>query len=254
MNARDFLLTRCCATLLTLATAALPALARNDTYEAALPAELTSAARMCDYISCSEVMPGADSFSERRGQPFFVEAYQGPDKKRIGYVMLSTDIVDIPAYSGKPVVTLIGMDTQGRFTGVKILKHSEPILLLGIPESALIKFNQQYIGKFVGDQIEIGKSRPEENIIGLDAISGATVTVVAQNQVMMVSGSEVAKQVGILKPVVRPPAKFLDSDKILSWDELAAEGSVRRLRIEPQEVGLANAGVPYIELWYGYLN
>ena len=59
---------------------------------------------------------------------------------------------------------------------------------VGIPESALIKFNNQYLGKFVGDNIEIGKSRPEENLIGLDAITGATVTVIAQNQVMMLSG------------------------------------------------------------------
>jgi NosR/NirI family nitrous oxide reductase transcriptional regulator len=31
------------------------------------------------------------------------------------------------------VVTLIGMDTEGHFVGIKVLKHSEPILLLGIP-------------------------------------------------------------------------------------------------------------------------
>ena len=239
--------------LLLLGSAAL-AQARNDAYEAELPHELATSARFCDYVPCSEVIPGADSFSERRGQPPFVEAYQGPDKKLIGYVMLSTDIVDIPAYSGKPVVTLIGMDTTGRFTGVKILKHSEPILLLGIPESALIKFNQQYLGKFVGDQIEIGKSRPEDNIIGLDAISGATVTVVAQNQVMMVSGGEVAKQVGILKPEVRPQARFTQPGATLSWEQLVAEGSVRRLLVEPHDVGLGNTGQPYVDLWFGYLN
>src|SRR3990167_4900090 len=94
------------------------------------------------------------------------------EKKLLGYVMLSTDITDTPAYSGKPVVTLIGMDLQGRFVGVQVLKHSEPILLLGIPESALVNFNNQYLGKSVKDTIEVGPSRPEENVIGLDAISG----------------------------------------------------------------------------------
>lgn len=244
--------TLCALSCLVLASAH----ARNDAYEAALPPELASSPRLCDYAPCRDVLPGADSFSERRGQPPFVEAYKtnGSEKTLLGYVMLSTDIVDIPAYSGKPVVTLIGMDVSGHFTGVKILKHSEPILLLGIPESALIKFNQQYLGKFIGDQIEIGKNRPEENIIGLDAISGATVTVVAQNQVMMVSGGEVAKQVGILKPIIRPQAKFIDSGKPLSWEELVAEGSVRRLLVEPQDVGLNNNGQPYVDLWFGYLN
>jgi len=178
-----------------LACLLLGGTALADTYEVKLPPELATSPRMCDYAPCKDVIPGATAFSERKGQPWYVEAYkdEAGQKKLLGYVMLSTDITDIPAYSGKPVVTLIGMDAAGKFTGVKILKHSEPILLLGIPESALVKFNDQYLGKFVGDNIEIGKSRPEENLIGLDAITGATVTVIAQNQVMMTSGSEVAK-------------------------------------------------------------
>ncbi len=239
-----------------LAALALAGSALADTYEVKLPPELASSPKMCDYAPCKDVMPGATHFSERKGQPPFVEAYadEAGQKKLIGYVMLSTDITDIPAYSGKPVVTLIGMDTAGKFTGVKILKHSEPILLLGIPESALIKFNNQYLGKFVGDNIEIGKSRPEENLIGLDAITGATVTVIAQNQVMMVSGGEVAKQVGILKPVIRPQAKFPPAGPAPSWAQLVEDGSVQRLTVKPEEVGLKSDGRPYMDLWFGYLN
>ena len=193
---------------------------------------------------------------ERKGQPSYVEAYKTVDgqKKLLGYVMLSTDITDIPAYSGKPVVTLIGMDTSGHFAGVKVLKHSEPILLLGIPEEALIEFNNQYLGKFVGDNIEIGRSRPEENIIGLDAITGATVTVIAQNQVMMLSGGEIAKQVGILKPTIRPQAKFIDTKSAPNWQQLVEEGSVKRLIVSAEEVGLPHRDKPYIDMWFGYLN
>ena len=168
-----------------MALALLAPRAHASAYEAELPANLASTPAMCSLLPCTEVFPGATHFSDRKGQPPYVEAYDNDSaqKKLLGYVMLSTDITDTPAYSGKPVVTLIGMDTQGHFVGVKVLKHSEPILLLGIPESALINFNNQYIGKSVIDTIEVGPSRPDENVIGLDAISGATVTVVAQNQV-----------------------------------------------------------------------
>jgi len=239
----------------TLASTAIPAQAQTA-YEAALPAELNTTPSMCNYVPCAEVLPGATSFSDRKGQPPYVEGYaeENGQRKRVGYVMLSTDITDTPAYSGKPVVTLIGMNTEGRFVGVKILKHSEPILLLGIPESALIAFNNQYLGKFVGDNIEIGRSRPEEEIIGLDAISGATVTVIAQNQVMMTSGAAVARQVGILEPTIRPQAKFVDSSRTLDWATLIAEGAVRNLKVMPEQVGLQRSGTPFIDLWFGYLN
>lgn len=225
-------------------------------YEAELPAELHSAKDMCALVPCTEVFPGAGYFSERKGQPPYVEAYDNASaqKKLLGYVMLSTDITDTPAYSGKPVVTLIGMDKTGRFVGVKVLKHSEPILLLGIPESALLKFNAQYIGKSVADKIEVGQSRPDEGVLGLDAISGATVTVIAQNQVMMTSGSTVAREVGILVPTVREAARYIVKGKHLSWDEMVKQGAVQRLRVLPEQVGLERGPEPFIELWFGDLN
>ncbi len=262
--------------MLVLASAAY-----GNAYEAPLPVQLSTDPDLCAYVPCGDVIADADSFSERKGKPAYVEAYRskkgdhgeiddhkengdsqekdnhhGEDDERelIGYVFLSTDIVDIPAYSGKPVVTLIGMDTKGIITGAKVLRHSEPILLLGIPEDELTKFIKQYVGKFVGDKIEIGKPREGQSYIGLDAITGATVTVVAQNQVMMRSGVQIARQVGILKPTIRPQAKFTELAKSSTWDDLVAEGGVQRLLVKREDVGLDAAGTPYLDLWFGYLN
>ena len=105
-----------------------------NAYEAELPAGLASATDMCALLPCTEVFPGATHFSERKGQPPYVEAYDkaGADKKLLGYVMLSTDITDTPA-GGKPVVTH-RHGHKGIFVGVKVL-NIQPILLLGIPES-----------------------------------------------------------------------------------------------------------------------
>ncbi|MDO5103709.1 MAG: 4Fe-4S binding protein [Lautropia sp.] len=252
------------STLLSLTTTTTTAAPRGagaggtQAYEAALPANLATAADLCALLPCQDVFPGATHFSERKGQPPYVEALGGPDGRQLlGYVMLSTDITDIPAYSGKPVVTLIGMDTAGRFVGIKILKHSEPILLLGIPESALLDFNAQYLGRSVKDTIEVGQSRPAEDIIGVDAISGATVTVIAQNQVIMTSGAAIAKQVGIIEPVVRQPVKYVEPAPGAApptWDELVRQGAVQRVLITPQQVGLPKSPDPFIELWFGSLN
>lgn len=237
-------------------------LAVGGSYEAPLPVQLSTDPDLCAYVPCKDVLPGADSFSRRMGKPAYVEAYRSrqngqggkDDRKLIGYVFLSTDIVDIPAYSGKPVVTLIGMDTRGIITGVKVLRHSEPILLLGIPESALTKFVNQYLGKFVGDKIEVGSGRPEQGIIGLDAITGATVTVIAENQVVLRSGLAVAKQVGIIEPTIRPQARFNQVEGKLDWNALLKNGSIQRLRVDTAAVGMPRSDQPYIDIHFGYLN
>ncbi|MBS0609689.1 MAG: 4Fe-4S binding protein, partial [Proteobacteria bacterium] len=79
-----------------------PPAAHAGAYEAELPANLTSTPDMCSLLPCTEVFPGATHFSERKGQPPYVEAYDNDSaqKKLLGYVMLSTDITDTPAYSG----------------------------------------------------------------------------------------------------------------------------------------------------------
>ena len=67
---------------------------------------------------------------------------------------------------------------------------------------------------------------------------GATVTVIAQNQVMMTSGAAVARQVGILEPTIRPQARFVDGGRTLDWATLVAEGAVRNLKVMPEQLGL----------------
>lgn len=224
-------------------------------YESPLPVKLSTDPDLCAYVPCAEVLPGTDSFSLRKGKPAYVEAYKdGPGGQLLGYVFLSTDIVDIPAYSGKPIVTLIGMDTQGIIRGIKILRHSEPILLVGIPEGELTKFIDQYLGKFVGDKIDIGQVAEGDGHIGLDAISGATVTVIAENQVVMRSGYLIAKQLGIVQSTPRPQAVFDPAAATRDWASLVKEGSVGHIYVSGADIGEDTAGQPYMDMHFGYLN
>jgi len=110
------------------------------------------------------------------------------------------------------------------------------------------------LGKSASDNIEVGPSRPDENILGVDAISGATVTVIAQNQVIQLSGQAVGRQTGIIEPTVRDPAKFITTEKKYTWDDLVKLGAVQRLLVKPEQVGLPRSTEPFIELWFGDLN
>jgi len=242
---------RCCAGLVLFLFASL---SFASSYEAALPPQLAGDADMCRYLDCKSVLPEADSFSPRKGTPPYVEAYRHVDGKPqlAGYVWLSTDVADIPAYSGKPVVTLIGMDAQGIIRGVRILKHSEPILLVGIPEQKLIDYVRQYIGHPAGARFELGKA--DGDYIPMDAISGATVTLIAQNQLISRTSYAIAQQVGLIKAVAKPPAVFAEMQTARSWSQLVDEGSIGHLLVTPADVGENDSGQAYLNLYFGYLN
>ncbi|MES2074637.1 MAG: 4Fe-4S binding protein [Pseudomonadota bacterium] len=230
--------------------------ARATVYDAELSAQLLHGEDLCAAAPCRDVMPAAQQFSKRKGSPSYVEAYavDAGKQRLVGYVFLSTDVVDIPAYSGKPVVTLIGMDKAGIISGVRVLKHSEPILLAGIPESALLKFIHQYVGKSADAKLVIGQGQQDGGAIGLDAISGATVTAIAENQVISRSAYEIGRQVGIIKSTPRPPARFTPLRDKLSWTDMLKEGSVQSLLVPASEVDAKDPSQPYMELHFGYLN
>ena len=70
-----------------------------------------------------EILPGAETFQQVANQAY----WEGHDAKGeiVGWVALSTDVVSIKGYSGKPLVTLVGLDTEGVISGAKLIHHSD---------------------------------------------------------------------------------------------------------------------------------
>ncbi|WP_337245510.1 4Fe-4S binding protein [Luteimonas sp. gir] len=227
----------------------------GSSYEAELAQALFVDPDLCRHAPCASVLPDAQRFSLREGNPAFVRGVrdEADGERTVGYVFLSTDVApDVVGYSGKPIVTLVGMDAEGRIAGARILKHSEPILLAGIPESRLDSYIAQYTGTPPGARYELG--RAEGDHIAMKAISGATVTVIAENQMISRGSYAVARQVGLIEAVARPRARFIEDTAPRDWVSLVAEGSVQHLVVTPAQVGADDRGEPFIDLWFGYLN
>lgn len=147
-----------------------------------------------------EFFPGADRFGELEGTPPAAAAYRAD--RLLGYLFLSGDMVRIPAYSGKPINTLIGVDVTGRITGITIVEHEEPILLVGISEERLQRFVAQYRGVSAYDRTSVGATR--DGHVTIDAISGATITVMVENATIMRSLRLVAESRGLPLPDAQP--------------------------------------------------
>jgi len=136
---------------------------------------------MSGYAASSEIQqhfpyvqqffPGADRVGELKGEPPSALVYK--NKSILGYVFYTDDVIKIPAYSGKPIRTLVAFDLVGKIMGLKIVHHEEPILVVGISDADLQTFIDQYLGKYVNDKIKIG-GQDRDGYKSIDAISGAT--------------------------------------------------------------------------------
>ena len=182
----------------------------------------------------AELVPGADRFGAREGKPTLVTAFAG--SRAIGYVWLNSDWVDATGYSGKPINILIGMTPDGTLTGLKLVEHHEPIVLIGIAESKVRAFIDGYVGANVRD---IGRLREKPPV---DIVSGATVSMMVIGDSITRSQLKVAQRLSGA-PAEKPPEAALKMDPtagaIEDWRTLLGDGSVRGLSLRVDEVNTA---------------
>ncbi|WP_416138532.1 transcriptional regulator NosR [Halomonas sp. HK25] len=228
---------------------------------------LSTSAQAAEWLPV--VFPEADAVGEPIEEPPVLPVLR--DGETVGYVFETNDIAPIPAYSGHPVNMRVGMALDGRITGVEVLDHSEPIMLVGIPETVLDDFVDQYAGKSVRQKVRVGLSRQRrEGYEHVDAVSGATVTVVVMGEGIMRSARRVARELGILEGRVAEPATVREEVfEEASWEALVEEGAIGHLLLTRGEVdeafvGTAAEGVEappegredetFIDLYFAYLN
>ncbi|MES0810522.1 4Fe-4S binding protein [Roseibium sp. SCPC15] len=201
----------------------------------ALAAQVT---RFLDKVEAGDLVPGADSFGPLQENVPVVAALKNGET--VGWVFLTSDYVSTTGYSGKPIHTLVGVDPSAVITGVRLVKHSEPIVLIGIPDSKIKAVTEGYAGLDLKAEAERGGSAHD-----LDIISGATVTIMVIDDSIVRSGLKVARALGLggLAPEVaeQGPQLEIDFDKqeVSDWMTLTGDGSVRRMSLDVAQINEA---------------
>lgn len=200
----------------------------------------------CAVQPCAAVLPGAAKFERVPHKPYWMGL--DADGDVVGWVALSTDVVDIKAYSGEPLVTLVGLLPDGVISGAEVLEHSEPILLVGIPEQALTDFVDFYPGRHATERIVVGKST-DPDTASVDIISGATVTALAQNKTVLETARNVGVDVGAFSAGAIVPGRFVHGDTPLSWKQMISDRVFGRLTVTNRQMGVSDPG-DFIDLYF----
>nr|WP_194437791.1 4Fe-4S binding protein [Vibrio fluminensis] len=112
----------------------------------------------------------------------------------LGYVFQTDDLTDFVGFSGDSINLLIGLDTQGHFSGLKVLSHHEPIFLHGLGEKPMMDFVQQYQHHSVKEQYIIGADDKALNAATyFNGVSRATVSILVIHDTIIASALKVAR-------------------------------------------------------------
>jgi len=186
-------------------------------------------------VKAADLVPGSERFAAPQGNPPVAAAMAG--ERTVGYAFVNADWVNSTGYSGKPIEILVGLSTDGKIAGARLMDHHEPIVLIGIPPERIIAFIRGYVGRNVLQIAANGPGRRPE----VDIISGATVTVTVIADSVIRSAIRVARATrvgGANAADTAPPPREIDPAHIApeDWGGLLGEGSVRRLSLSMGEV------------------
>jgi NosR/NirI family nitrous oxide reductase transcriptional regulator len=194
--------------------------------------------RFLTEVAPEDLSPGADAFG-----PVREDVPAAPIMKRgeiVGWAFLTSDFVGTTGYSGKPIHVVAGVSPEALLTGVRLVEHAEPIVLIGIPDAKIKRLTESYAGLDLKAEAAAGGSAHD-----LDIISGATVTIMVIDDSIVRSGLKVARalRLGGLAPKAAATGPVHEIDMTLAagetWTALASDGSVRRLTLDIGQINAA---------------
>lgn len=153
------------------------------------------------------------------------------EEKLINLIFYTTDISNIVAYSGKPLEILISLNYKtGNIDNLKLIKHSEPILLTGIPIEKLLEALAFYKNKNINDRINIGEDLSGETCVPI--IAGATVTSLILHETILSTARDVGKIFNIFNESDLVEGGLNTKFEKLKWKDLLKIKAIKHFRLD----------------------
>ena len=183
-----------------------------------------------DQALLHEVMPAADSFSEKSGEPPVYRAYKtdadAAEPELIGYLFETPDLPPEEIGYSAPIDVLVGIDLNGTLTGIKILYYRESYKSIRGDFLATEQFPNQFETKNVADGFRVGRD--------VDGVSRATISSWAVARGIRNAARRVARVYLTDSEYVtntNADARALRLLEAQSWEDMIDNGLVSKLDV-----------------------
>ena len=177
-----------------------------------------------------EVLPSADSFSVKQGDPPVFFAYRtdsaNNNSQLIGYVFTTPDLPPEEVGFSGPIDMLAGMNLHGQITGVRVLHYLESYKYVRGDFINDSNFTSQFIGKSLEDEFRVSRD--------IDGMSRATITSWAMSRGLHNAAKRIALAylpgtAYVLEATNESTA--LQSLRAQSWEDYSSNGFVKELAV-----------------------
>ncbi len=198
------------------------------------------------------IFPEATSYGEVDKDTLAIPIYK--EKEEIGYLFETYDVTRGLGYSRRPFHLAVGIDTKGILRNVKLLKHVEPIAILGRTDADFIKYLEQYKdidlkagisltleltgADIEGDSVAMRETAGDTSTLTqIDGISRTTTSSLLFMDAIMRGARKVARKKNIILDK-NDLGNFVDLEvyKPQSWNNLLLDNSLGKLELKVMDV------------------
>ncbi len=189
-------------------------------------------------VPADQLVSGADAYGAILADNPVAPVLRGGET--IGYAFITSDFVSTTGYSGKPIHVMVAIDKDARLLTAKLVEHSEPIVLVGIPNSKMVAMTESFSGLDIAAEAEAPKASHQ-----VDIISGATVTVMIIEDSILRGSIKVARLLGLgglAGESRRAGPEYtlnMEADATSDWQTLIGNGTVRQLSLDVGQINEA---------------
>ncbi len=178
----------------------------------------------------NQVLPEASRFSDKSGEPPVFRGYRtGADgaEELAGFVFLSADVPPEEKGFAAPIDMLIGMNTAGALTGMKVLNYTESYRYSLGDFVADPAFQAQFKNKAIEDEFRVMRD--------IDGLAGATMTSFAISQGARGAARRVATAYLGYEEVDQQTLASIANAKVeiesMSWEDMLATEMIKVMTV-----------------------
>ena len=198
------------------------------------------------------IFPEATSYGKIDTKTLSVPIYK--ENEEIGFLFETFDVTRGLGYSRRPFHLAVGIDKKGILRNVKLLKHVEPIAILGRTDQDFINYLKQYKNidlksgisltleltgaDIEGDSVAMRETAGDvESLTKIDGISRTTTSSLLFMDAIMRGARKVARQKNIILDE-NDLGNYVDLEtyKPQLWNDLIKDSSLGKLNIKVEEV------------------